>query len=149
MKSTVALSAPQSRMIRGYEMRRLPLGAFLQALDALEQLPGALVSACFPGMSASQAWEKIKKLDADSLAEAMLRMAAAAPREAVRLICAVTDAKEEELLSDPAVGLDGLAEMLLALWELNRLENFLRAVRLLVKQAKAAVTAEDRAGYSG
>ena len=100
-------------------------------------------------MSTSQAWEKIKKLDADSLAEAMLRMAAAAPREAVRLICAVTDAKEEELLGDPAVGLDGLAEMLLALWELNRLENFLRAVRLLVKQAKAAVTAEDRAGYSG
>lgn len=147
MRSTVELSLPQSRTVRGYEMRRLPIGAFLRALDALEHAPDTLMAACFPGMSAAQAWAQLRTLDAQALLGALMRAAAAAPREAVRLISALTGAPEEALIEDPAVGLDGLAEMLLALWELNRMENFIKAARALTDRARAALDGRD--GCSG
>ena len=39
-KNSATLSLPKSRTVRGYEIRKMPIGAFLEACSLLEELPG-------------------------------------------------------------------------------------------------------------
>ena len=47
-------SLPGGRRVRGYTISRLPFGAYLQALEKLQSLPGDLIRACFPGKDADE-----------------------------------------------------------------------------------------------
>jgi hypothetical protein len=149
MKSSTKLSLPQSMTVRGYEIKRLPLGKYLQAIQALEGMPETVMRACFPDMNPAQALEALKHIDTQALSEMMMRCALAVPREAVRLISLLTGIEEGALLDDPEIGLDGLAEMASAFWKLNNMENFIKAARTLFQQIRAAVPVEARTGSNG
>ena len=47
-KNSAALSLPKSRTVRGYEIRKMPIGAFLEACSLLEELPGTALRLLFP-----------------------------------------------------------------------------------------------------
>lgn len=143
---SAALSLMKSETVRGYEIRRLPLGEYLRALDALREAPRTLLHACFPGENAAQVLARLAQIDADGLSELLLRAMAVVPGEAVRLIAQLTGVPEEKLLGDPQIGLDGVAQMLEAFWRINGLGNFTQAAR----RAAAAVRAgAGRTGSSG
>ena len=142
-RDRVALSLTESETVRGYEIRRLPLGEYLRALDALRQAPRTLLAACFPGEDASQALARLAHIDADGLGELMLRAMAVVPGEAVRLIAQLTGVPEEKLLGDPQIGLDGVAQMMEAFWRINGLGNFTQAAR------RAAAALRESAGRTG
>lgn len=128
-KGSVALSTKSGEMVRGYEVRRLPLGEYLRALDALKETPRTLLNACFPGEDAAQALAHLSHIDADMLEQLLIRAMTVVPGEAVRLVSALTGVSEEALLTDPEIGLDGAAEMIEAFWRINGLSNFTRAAR--------------------
>ena len=48
-KNSAALSLPKSRTVRGYEIRKMPIGAFLEACGVLEELPQTALRLLFPG----------------------------------------------------------------------------------------------------
>lgn len=137
-RNTVALSLPQSETVRGYEIRRLPLGGYLAALEELRRAPGNPLAACFPGKTPVQALDALRAVDKDDVAALCVRALCAMPQEAVRLLSALTGVKEDALLDDPNVGLDGAAEMAEAFFRLNRIENFMEAVGRLAAGMKAA-----------
>ena len=47
-------SLPGGKVVRGHLIPRLPLGEYLAALQALQNLPADLLSACFPGKSLTE-----------------------------------------------------------------------------------------------
>ena len=143
---SAALSLCQSETVRGYEIRRLPLGEYLRALDALRNAPKALLAACFPGEDAAQVLSKLSHIDADGLGKLLLRAMTVVPGEAVRLVGVLTGVPEERLLGDPQIGLDGMAQMLEAFWRINGLGNFTQAAR---RAAAAVRTGIGRTGSSG
>ena len=145
-RDSAALSLKESEMVRGYEIRRLPLGEYLRALDALRQAPRTLLAACFPGEDAAQVLAHLAKIDADGLGELMLRAMAVVPGEAVRLIAQLTGVPEEKLLGDPQIGLDGVAQMMEAFWRINGLGNFTQAARRAAAAVRAGI---GRTGSSG
>ena len=145
-RDSAALSLKESEMVRGYEIRRLPLGEYLRALDALRQAPRTLLAACFPGEDAAQVLASLAKIDADGLGELMLRAMAVVPGEAVRLIAQLTGVPEEKLLGDPQIGLDGVAQMMEAFWRINGLGNFTQAARRAAAAVRAGI---GRTGSSG
>ena len=65
MKNSVNMSIPTFRKVRGYEIKRMPIGQFLVATRMLGELPGALISALFP--DADNALEQLKSLTKDGL----------------------------------------------------------------------------------
>lgn len=136
-QSGVKLSLPASEQVRGYTIRRLPLGEYLRAAQALSDSPKALLDACFPGESASAAMARLRRIDADGLADLLARAMTAAPREAIRLVAALTGVPEDALMNDPGIGLDGAAQMMEAFWRLNGVENFIRAARSGAAQLRA------------
>ena len=126
---SAALSVRQSETVRGYKIRRLPLGDYLRVLDTLKETPRTLLRACFPQEDAAQALEHLAHIDAQGLETLLLRAMTAVPAEAVRIVSLLTGVDEEALLGDPSVGLDGIAQMLEAFWRLNGLGNFTQAAR--------------------
>ena len=65
MKNSVNMSIPKSRKVRGYEIKHMPIGQSLVAIQMLGELPGALIIALFP--DADNALEQLKSLTKDGL----------------------------------------------------------------------------------
>lgn len=145
-KTSAALSIPMSETVRGYKIERLPLGKYMQALEALRSAPEAIMQACFPGMDAAQILAQLKVIDKDALIALMMRAIAVVPGEAVNLLSLLTGVSQAALLDDAAIGLDGAAEMLEAFWRLNGIENFTQAAARMAAQFKDA---RKRIGFSG
>lgn len=143
---SAALSVRKGEMVRGYEIRRLPLGEYLRTLEALRETPRALLCACFPGVDAAQAIERLAHIDADGLTELLMRAMTAVPAEAVRLVSLLTGVPQDRLLDDPQIGLDGMAQMLEAFWRINGLGNFTQAARRAAAAMRAGI---GRTGSSG
>lgn len=130
-RNSAALSVKCSETVRGYEVRRLPLGEYLRVMEALAEAPGTIMRVCFPGMDAVEMLGRLRTMDAQGLGELMLRAMEVVPDEAIRLISLLTGIPADALYADPAIGLDGTAELLEAFWRLNGIENFMRAASRL------------------
>jgi len=135
-KNSAALSVKQSETVRGYEVKRLALGAYLRAIEAVREASQTLMAACFPGMDAAQVLGSLKTMDVRMLTALMLRAMDAAPAEAVRLLSVLTGVEERALLDDPAIGLDGAAEMIEAFWRINGVGNFMQAAGRMAAQIR-------------
>ena len=84
-KNSAALSLPKSRTVRGYEIRKMPIGAFLEACSLLEELPGTALRLLFPEKKEGDILAELAGLDKDKLQELFLRALAVLPGEMVRL----------------------------------------------------------------
>ena len=139
-RDAVALSLPRERTVRGYLIRRMPIGQFLTALQALRDAPGELLDALLPGLTPQTLPGRLKALSAQELKAAATRLLTTLPAYGVRLIAGLIGVEEADLLRDELIGLDGLAEMLEAWAELNGLENCTRAAGALWDKVRASTT---------
>lgn len=136
-KNSATLSLPKSRMVRGYEIRKMPIGAFLEACSLLEELPGTALRLLFPEKKEGDILAELAGLDKDKLQELFLRALAVLPGEMVRLFARLSGVEEQALLEDARIGLDGLGEMAEAWLEVNGIENFIKTMGALGKRAQA------------
>lgn len=145
-KTSAGLSLPKARTVRGYEVRRLPLGQYLEAMGSLQDFPREALEALFPGMSLEEVLAQLRAIDTNGISQLLLRGLTALPRPVVGLLSQLTGIAKESLLEDEALGLDGLAEVLEAWLEVNQLENFINAARRLTGKIK---TLAANTGYKG
>lgn len=136
-KNSETLSLPKSRTVRGYEIRKMPIGAFLEACSLLEKLPGTALRLLFPEKKEGDILAELAGLDKDKLQELFLRALAVLPGEMVRLFARLSGVEEQALLEDARIGLDGLGEMAEAWLEVNGIENFIKTMGALGKRAQA------------
>ena len=123
-KSTVRLSLPESKKVRGHEIRRLPIGGYLQALELLRNAPQGLMEACFPGESPENVLLALGKMNKDEFIGVAIQAMTAVPRYAASLLSQLIEIPEDVLLNDRNIGLDGIAEMVETWWEVNGIGNF-------------------------
>ena len=133
-KNSATLSLPKSRTVRGYEIRKMPIGAFLEACSLLEELPGTAMRLLFPEKKEGDILAELAGLDKDKLQELFLRALAVLPGEMVRLFARLSGVEEQALLEDARIGLDGLGEMAEAWLEVNGIENFIKTMGALGKR---------------
>ena len=136
-KSSAALSVKCSETVRGYEVKRLPLGEYLRVMEALREAPTTVMRVCFPQMDMAQMLERLKRIDANGLTELILQAMDVVPDEAIKLISLISGIPADALYADPAIGLDGTAEILEAVWRLNGIENFTRAAQRMAAKLSA------------
>jgi len=142
------LSMPQSRTVRGYEIKRMPLGAFLQAVKMVEDFPPQMLEKVFPQMSLPEILLTMKSGDAGIRRQAFLRALMTVPGHAVTLITQLTMIPEDELKGDANIGLDGLAEIADAWYEVNRIESFFACALGLYQKLRAQTASTTTTGSS-
>ena len=90
-------SLPGGRRVRGYTISRLPFGAYLQALEKLQSLPGDLLRACFPGKDADEILMALKNLDEGALVQLIAGAAGAGAPYLLELISDFSGIPQDEL----------------------------------------------------
>lgn len=146
--NSIDVSLPRSVTVRGQEIRRMPLGKYLQAIRLLESFPRELAAKLAPDRDIAGALEALKTLDRETLIDLALKALGVVPEQAVMLIAALTEIPADTLLSDERIGADGLAEIVDAWLEVNAAENFIRAAgRLRQKIGRLAATMKP--GFKG
>lgn len=111
-----------------YRVRRMAMGQFLAALEELRELPGQLLSACFPGLTLTEIFEALKQLDEQLLTQIFANALSAAAPQVVALAARLSGIPENALLDDPAIGPAGVVEILKTVWEINDLKNLWAAL---------------------
>ncbi len=117
-------SFPKSKVVHGIEVRKLPLGAYLDAIDSIKNIPEILLSKSFPGLTPDQVLAKMKKMDQDMLIEAAGNLLVAVPEQALRFISALIGVEYDRLRDDPEIGLNGIKEIIVEFWKINDMGSF-------------------------
>jgi hypothetical protein len=112
----------------------MPIGAYVTAIETLntQKITNDLLEALFPGMEATAIFKYLKTIDTSKLGDLFMRAFAAVPKYVAILLSGLTGISEENLLNDPAIGLDGLVEIISAWVEVNNIENFMNAAKGLM-----------------
>ena len=72
---SLKMSFPQEEMLYGVRIRKLPVGKYLQAMNAIEGLPAALMKALFPnGQSLEQMLAVLSQLNTEGAAAILSRL---------------------------------------------------------------------------
>lgn len=124
---SISLSLPVARNVRGYMIRRMPLGAYLQAIQTIKDFPRDIAARMIPEGDLGTLLEQLKHVDRNMMIDLLLKAVAVVPEQMFALIARLTGIPQKKLLTDEAIGADGLAEILDAWLEVNGAENFLRA----------------------
>ena len=146
--NSLDLSMPQSRTVRGYEIRRLPLGAFLQALKLVEEFPPRMMETVFPDMTLPEILLAMSKNGTDMLWQTIVRAIMTVPEQTLKLVARLTQIPVKELNDDVNLGLDGLAEIADAWYEVNRIENFFVSALGLYHKVRAQKGSQTTTGSS-
>lgn len=121
-------SLPGSVWVRGFEVKKMPLGAFLQALERIQHAPQAILAACFPGKTIDEILSALKALDEEMLAAALTTGLSTAAPMLLGLLSDLSGVPEDTLLNDPTFGPDGIVELVKVVWEVNNLKNLVAAL---------------------
>lgn len=129
LKTSTGMSLETGKMVRGHEIKRLPMRGYLKALDLLQDAPNALIAEMFPGMPMDKVVKELGKAGKDELVEIAMRAIGIVPDFALRLFSQLSELPMDVLLDDRAIGLDGLLEMVEAWVEVNGIGNFTNRLR--------------------
>lgn len=124
-KNSLDAALPQSKKIRNYEIKRLPLGAYFSLIRKLESLPSnfiATVAGVFSDMKAAENEEEREENNA-KIIEVVAKLIAQLPDEILSIIAHACDVKKEVLENDRDLGIDGFTELAIGVWEVNDLGN--------------------------
>ena len=135
---SIHISHPKAKTARGYNIRKMPIGAYLTAMDGLQEFPAKAMEAVFPDMSAQDILNALQNCNADTVGQMLFRALTVVPDEAITLIARLTGIDPLDLKEDENIGLDGLVEIIEAWIEVNNLENFMNAARGLMAKVKSA-----------
>jgi len=129
-------SIPLTKTIHGIEIKKLPLGAYLDAIDSIKNLPDILIKNVFPGSTPDQVLKKLQSLNADMLLEMAAGLLVTVPEQSLRFISRLIGVEYERLRDDQAIGLNGLKDILKEFWEINDMSSFFKDVGQALKSSQ-------------
>ncbi|MBP3649819.1 MAG: hypothetical protein J6K73_08560 [Clostridia bacterium] len=147
-RDAVTLSLPREKTIRGYTIRRMPIGQFLTALQTLRELPGDVLDTLLPGLTPQTMLSRVKELTTEEMKQMAVRLLTVLPGYGISLLARLMGVEEGDLLRDEMIGLDGLMEMLEAWMELNGIENFIKAAGALQVKVRRIIIPAGSSGSS-
>lgn len=137
MADKAKLSLGAGKSVCGIEIKKLPIGAYLKALERIKEIPGEFLDTVFQGRNFNEILNELGSIDNDDLKALLGSMMFAAPKYIVAVVAELTGVDEKRLIEDEAIGLDGLVEIIDAFIEVNRLGKFISQARGLFTKIKA------------
>lgn len=120
-KDYTCLSLGKSKTVCGYEIKKMPFGAYCRALKKMENLPADFMAACFPGKSWGNVIDNLLAIDESGFKELVTGLLVIAPKYLLSLVSEFSGIDETELENNADIGLDGILEIIETVFEVNRL----------------------------
>ena len=142
--NTIGMSLKKEKTIRGYVVKKEPLGTFLRAIEIIQNSPNDFMEAIFPGKSLKEVLGTLKVVDDNTLLAIMGGALGTAPAMIIKLFAELSGIPEERLLEDPEIGPDGFIELLKAWIEINGIAVFTQGAKELGKLLKPAFVSSPK-----
>ena len=133
--NSVKLSSGKSKIVCGYEIKQMPVGAYLKALEKIESFPTDFLETFFPGKSFDDVLGELSQIDKDGVQSIISGVFLKAPEYVIALIAELSGIDNQVLLNNPDIGLHGLLEIVDAMIEVNRLGECLANLKSVWKKA--------------
>lgn len=123
----MAVSVPRDSELYGVKIRKLPNGAYIKALQTVQNLPAILLENCFPGEDIDDIMKQLGKLDKDGLLAIAGKLMAVIPEEFFKLIAGLLDIPLAKLI-DELTPTETL-QIIEAFWEVNDMSPFFEKLK--------------------
>jgi hypothetical protein len=133
----------KSVTVRGYEIKRCPIGRMVSALELIATIPRALIDAVTGGMSRDQLLASLVGGQEESVT-VFMRALAYAPKPIMEIIGRLLNIPSDRLLADEDLGIMGLMELLGAWCEVNEIINFTLALKMAMAVRRGDCTDSSR-----
>lgn len=135
---SVGVSLAENQILHGVEIKKVPVGKYIQALKKAEDLPGAVLSSVFPDMNIDDIINSISGINRDEVIVLFGRLLTTAPEIIVDTMCSIIGIDSEFVLDEltPKEFLD----VCQAFWKLNDLSDFFANVWRLIKPKLSTLT---------
>ncbi len=128
---SAAMSLPKSRKIHGIEIKKVPIGRYIEAMREMEDLPGLIVHELFPGKSMAEIMQSFTEADEGFAISLLGKLLVVLPERLIEVICRVVGLEKEAALE--RLTPKELLDIVQAFWALNDLTDFFRSVSGLLK----------------
>lgn len=130
-KDATERSVPTLKTLHGVQIKKLPNGAYIAALNKAQNLPETLLKGCFPGEDIDNIIKSFENINTDGIVNLVGRLLTCVPEQFLKFVSDVSDIPFDTLMYKltPKETLD----ILEALWRLNDLGPFFTR---LIKKAR-------------
>ena len=132
--NSVTKSVPKSRVVHGVTVKKLPIGAFIQAIETIRDLPQLLLHSIYPDLSADEAIIFLKNLSTEGVLELLSGAATVLPKKVVSFCAELLCVPENVILEE--LSPSELADIIAAFWEVNQLSNFLMTMKGVIAKMR-------------
>ena len=123
----LAVSVPLEKDLYGVKIRKLPNGAYIKALQTVQNLPAILMEKCFPGMDIDDILNQLKQLDKDGILAIAGHLMTVIPEEFFKIVSELLSIPYEKLMDDLTP--TETIEILEAFWEVNDMAPFFEKLK--------------------
>lgn len=124
-------SVPTKSIIHGIEIKKLPIGKYLDAVNSIKDLPEILLKNNFPGLNTEDILKKFKKIDEQMLFELLGSMLVTIPEQTLRFVATLIDVPYEKLRNE--ITPNELKDILKEFWKVNDMSSFFQDILEAVK----------------
>lgn len=135
-KDASNISIPLLKELHGVKIRKLPNGAYIKALNTMQNLPKVLMEACFPGVEADDIFDEIQGLNKDELLLLAGKCIQVIPEQFLKVVSNLLDIPFEKLMNELTP--NETLEILEAYWQMNDLSDFFNRLKGMVMKSKTA-----------
>lgn len=139
------MTLPKPVTVNGIEVKKVPIGRYIECMDELQALPAALLEACFPNLRLDEIVDKISLAEGDAVTELVTKLMLNAPATIIDAFVIVTKADRDQLLAlTPAELLDVFS----AWWALNDLTDFFQKGWKMLQPKITSMNLQATGGFS-
>jgi hypothetical protein len=124
-------SIPAKSSIHGIEIKKLPIGKYLDAVSSIKDLPEILLKNNFPGMNSEEILKKFKKIDENMLFELVGSLMVVVPDQALRFVANLIDVPFDVVRNELTP--NELKDVLKEFWKVNDMTDFFADILGAVK----------------
>jgi predicted transcriptional regulator len=137
-KDASEISVPLEKELYGVKIRKLTNGAYIKALNTVQNLPGIIIKGCFPGQDLEDILKYFQTISVENIIFLAGKLLATMPEHFLKLISELLDIPFEKLRDDltPKETL----EILEAFWKVNDIDPFFEILKRTVKTIVPEIT---------
>lgn len=123
-------SLKNEKTVHGIVVKKLPIGPYIEALEALGELPVVLLDKLYPETPYDEAISYIRRLNKEDTLKLLCKGLTVLPNEIILFISKLLQVDSEKLRQE-LTPLE-LMDVIMEFWEMNKLSNFIVQVKALV-----------------
>jgi hypothetical protein len=133
-KDASNISIPLSKELYGVKIRKLPNGAYIKALNTVQDMPKVLLEACFPEVDANDIFEDIQNLNKDEILILAGKCIQVIPEQFLKIVSELLNIPFDKLMNE--LSPNETLEILEAYWQMNDLSAFFNRLKGMVMKNK-------------